>query len=359
MNPEQAPSTLTIAGFTVAQLSAGPSVLGAFSDPHGYLAAFDDAGCALLGANPQAQPADLALVLALDRNTVVGRLGFFAGVAPRGSTVPRVLWLSGFFLQDTYRHSGAGGMLMLRALGARLPLLAAGGPNADLQKIYDSTGFTRLPPLKAWFAFFNSRPLLHRRIPQKLLRALLRPSIDLMVKAHDTWFRRPPSAAISFRPVARFGPELDDKVAKDNSVLIARDHRLLNWVLEYRPSTRGYLLEEAGQVIGYCILGTRASQRSPGSQERWGVLLDYWLARPSPKVMEVLLAFGCQQARAQGADAFLAQASDPALEPAARRLGMLPYGGNLVFYRGGRHRIDPSESWVLTAATADSTLFVD
>lgn len=353
---------LRIAAFTAGEIAANPAVFGELADPYGYVRGLDAQGRAMLATNPCYDPQDLALVLALDGATIVGRLGLYAGPAPQGLGLPRLLWLSGYFLQDRYRASGAGGMLMLRAMSARMPLLAAGGPNADLQRLYDSTGFVRLPPLQGFFFPLTSRPVVTRFAPPGAVRSLARIPAGSLVALYRLWHRPASLRTLQFVAVDRFAPDLDEAQARDPTALFPRDHRLLNWLLAHKPTTRGFLALRGGRPVGYCILGTRQMGRAGEggeSQAVWGMLVDYWLEEPDIPAMDDLLAFARRHFQERGVDAVYCQAADPLLPGSARRAGMLRYGGSLVFYRGGRHRVDPAGPWRLTAATADLSLYVD
>lgn len=354
---------LKIAAFTVADLGDGTRLQG-FEDPHGYLADFRGAGARMLAENPHAEPSDLALILAVDGKRVVGRLGFFAGPAPSGAIDSRVLWLSGYFLQERYLATGAGGMLMLRALSTRMTLLAAGGPNAALQRLYDSTGFRRLPELKGYFRIFNPRLITGRYLQQAWMRVLLRPVVAVLLRLHGLFFRPRLPGGFEFIEVAEFDAGIDAVKPDPATAWFPRSHALLNWILRFRWSTRGFLIRRNGVLAGYCILGARRMARGPAPGEAgamtWGLLVDYRLLPGDAAAMNALVSFSIRHCEALGVDALYCQGSDEALHAACRSYGMVAYGGSLVFLRPGpRWRFDVDRPWLLTAATADVTLYAD
>src|SRR3990172_5821935 len=96
--------------FTIRDLLENKDEIDRLDDPRGYLLSCNDSWIELLKSNPYSQPDDIALILALDRNTVIGRLGFYAGLVSLQGDKDRCFWMSGFFLDESYKKAaGIGG----------------------------------------------------------------------------------------------------------------------------------------------------------------------------------------------------------------------------------------------------------
>lgn len=81
--------------------------------------------------NPQSRPDDVALLVARENGTCVGYLGILPGLLRQEDRFLRVNAFSTWFVEPGVRHSGAGGLLMLKALGLGHHVLACGmGPDS-------------------------------------------------------------------------------------------------------------------------------------------------------------------------------------------------------------------------------------
>ena len=133
---------LSFRKYTIAELRANLESLQLLEDPHGFVRKVDDNFVHLLESNPSASANDLALILCTDGDTIVGRLGLIAGKVCFNGEFQSLYWMAGFFLDEKYRTSGAGGLLLLHALSFSRHLLAAGGPAPNA--IHPLWGTTKL-----------------------------------------------------------------------------------------------------------------------------------------------------------------------------------------------------------------------
>ncbi|MEO5366382.1 MAG: hypothetical protein H7831_08520 [Magnetococcus sp. WYHC-3] len=351
---------LRILDVTVGGVRTAADPFADMEDPRRYLPESPAAWRRWVTENPHARDTDLALILALDGVRVVGRLGLFPGqLALAGHPPGRVLWMDGFFLDPAYLASGAGGMILLRALRARLPLIANGGPAEGTRKLYRSTGFLELGPYRRRLLPLNPTALLDWKLPvlTPLLAPLLRPLWRLGLWG---WRHAPGggSSGLLIREVPRFETETSPLFTGLPGHCFPRDAATLNWVLDCRPALAYHLLRD-GESAGYLLL--RVVDVPGGGPHalpalRVGRVLELFLPGASPGELISLLRFACGVFQDLGADMLECQAYD-ALDAACRRLGMPALGGNRVFFHPGRGvQLDAARPWHLTHGIGDVLL---
>lgn len=127
---------LSVHAFSIQRVADDPQAFAEYDDPHGYFADCDRSWIEMLRTNPHAKLTDLAIVFVVDGNRVVGSLGVYPGRAFVGDEEVPTASLAAFGLQESYRKSGAGGMLLLRVAASHGCLLASGGPGEDPYRLY-------------------------------------------------------------------------------------------------------------------------------------------------------------------------------------------------------------------------------
>ena len=120
--------------YTIRDLSQSPSPLQQFRDPRNFTKPLVGWGLERLRSNPMSRLDDPAVILAIIDNEIIGRLGAFASSTVYEGRRIDTLALSGFDLDETYIQTGAGGVILLRALHWKRPLSVCGGPSANLQR---------------------------------------------------------------------------------------------------------------------------------------------------------------------------------------------------------------------------------
>jgi GNAT superfamily N-acetyltransferase len=380
-------SNLRVQALTIADIP--DDGLARYSDPFGYISRNDAAWVRLLRENPHAQPTDLAILLAVDESNpekpaVVGRLGFYAGpgiIRGAGAGTEekpfRTFWMDGFFLAESHRSSGIGGMIMLQAVAKCKSLFACGGPSEDATKLYKAAGLKELGPLKRWVFFLNGRPPLLKALKNAPLASLAAPFAGIALRgyyylkaarAHRRIYKIPGAYSSAYVRVAQFS-EAIDRLPKPGVSHFPRDSRSLNWAMRHRRIA-GFEIFEGDRLVGYALLKRStldATQHGLGVL-KVGALLDYWLADATPHAKFELARFTIDYFRRDtGAgelpsekgrvDVVEFQVFDPEFDTICKSLGMLHAGGLRVLFRPPPGiTIAPDTKWFFTHASSDMLL---
>jgi GNAT superfamily N-acetyltransferase len=345
-----------IKAYKLRDLAADPSPLDGLSDPHGHISCYGADGLKLLTENPFATCDDLALVLAIHRGQVVGRLGFLSGTAMYdGDTCP-VYWLSGYSVDENYRSSGAGAMLLLQGLATRRALLASGGSSRQAEEVYKRTGFRALGPLRRYVYFYTSRVLVEKYVRNRWLAPILSAVSQPLLNLYNLVMARRPLDILSVEPAAAFGPEIEAVFEGDRRNYFPRTAPQLNWVMRHRK-IEAFKLLSGGRLAGYALL--RVVQAPAGGPHnlpamKCGTILDYYLPEGCAGMKADLLHFCICYFRRAGAEIMECQALDPPMEQECARLGMVQISGFRVFFRPQPAKtLDPSAVWFLPMGTSD------
>lgn len=354
--------TVHLRTYQVGQLRAAIEELEHLEDPHHYVANFLGRGTVdLLEQNPCGRQDDLALILTLDRSTVVGRLGLIAGRVRFNGTENRLHWLSGFFLAREYRETGAGGMMLLAALSFSKHLLASGGPAPETQELYRAAGFTELRRLARFVGFLSARVPVAWLVGEGHLSSLagalaspfVRGGYGLARAALRAYGRGPRPV---FETVGQLPHALDPVLAAAPGNRFPKTVRDLNWVLAHRPALIAHVARRDGRLVGYSLI--RIADQKPGGSHRLpsmrlGSLWDHYICDAGPADQLALIEHLHQVAIRRGAEVVEVQAHDPNLEAVLRRACFVRLGGNRVFYRSP-DRARTGSPWHITHGVADA-----
>lgn len=368
-------STLRVQALTIADIP--DDGLARFADPYGYIARNDASWVRLLRENPHAQPTDLAILLAVDESNpekpaVVGRLGFYAGpgIIRTGTEEKpfRTFWMDGFFLAESHRSSGIGGMIMLQAVARCKSLFACGGPSEDAQKLYKAAGLKELGPLKRWVYFLSGRPPALKALKNFALASIAAPFAGLALRVYYAMKGAGKKPSVNFTPVNEFSEAFDD-LAPSAASRFPRDSRSLNWAIRHRRIA-AFEIRDGNRLVGHALLKRSildASQHGLG-RLTVGALLDYSLSDATPKNKRDLVLFtlnhfkhdrgdGDLQSERGRVDVVEFQVFDPELDTICKSLGMLHAGGLRVLFRPPPGiAIAPDTNWFFTHASSDMLL---
>ncbi len=103
--------------------------------------------------NPQAEPDDVALQVALHENRCVGYHGLLPGLLIYKDTVSKIYWLVTFYLDAAFRGKGCGKRLVSEIQNTNVDLVTTGITEAAAG-VYRSAGFQQLGELP----YFQLRP---------------------------------------------------------------------------------------------------------------------------------------------------------------------------------------------------------
>jgi hypothetical protein len=350
--------------FTLDQVAGDPTLLAKFEDPDKFVASCGEQWIQRLKSNPHATGSDPVLVLALDGQRVVGRLGMSAGAGMYKGQPFRTFWMEAFFLNSNYVSTGVGGLILLRSISACKSLLACGAPSATAEKLYQACGVAKIATLKRHVYFYRAKPIIQRlrwlRLGRRFLASAALPVLRLYYSARSWFLCR--ATPLRFCPVERFDARLDELLAGQTGNFFPRGSHDLNWAMSCRQ-IRAFEIFRADQLIGYCLL-TRG-QTSGGVHQlpemSLGSLLDYYLSTApgdSPAVARAdksaLLRFAVEYFRKAAVDLFECQVFDDQFAQLCRAMGMIHVGGLRVFFRPPPGiRFDAQDPWSLTSATSD------
>jgi GNAT superfamily N-acetyltransferase len=353
---------LLIVSHTIGELSSDPRLLDRYRDPSGYIRQFDAAWVSLLRENPAATVDDVAIILAVDDDVAVGHLGMYAGAASVRGKVYRTFWLSGFFLNPDYVHTGAGGLLLLRALAHWRCLALCGGPRADTVALYKRMGFQELGPLRRYVYFYRPEVIIKKVLRKCSAYVFLSPMVSVLLRTYYGAKRLGGSPEnLSFRRVEAFDESLDALMARRDGKFFPRDSKTLNWVLKHRSHVSGFQLVRDDAMAGYVLV--RQSREPASGPPHYvpamtlGTLLDYYDAGDRLANRLAILDWCIPHFQSRKADVFEVQSKDPAMWKACVRRGMVKIGGNKVMFRPPAGvDITPLDAWRLTLAEGDVIL---
>ena len=233
--------------FTIAQFVADPTLLGRYDDPSKRLQYCDEAWFEKLISNPLATPEDVAIVVALDGNTVVGHIGLYAGLISIDGCRERIFFGQGFGIEAPYRMTAAGAMLLLKALRAGGCLLTSGTPDENCRKLYDAARFENLGMLRRFAYFYRATPIVHKLVASSRLAgplaALVQPALRLYNRLKSGPIRG--EFRHEYRAVSTFDESIDSLIFSEKRMHFPREARTLNWILKHRSGS-GFQIYRGG-----------------------------------------------------------------------------------------------------------------
>lgn len=347
-----------IRAFKLEDLQRDACEFDVYSDPNEFLSSFRNNPC-LVFDNPNAQKEDIALIIALDGQIVVGRLGLYPGKIVYNGKVTKVYWLSEFSLKDEYRATGAGGMLLLKALSLKMPLLACGAPSGELEEVYLKVGFKRLGPLKRYIYFYDAEGIARRYIPVAFVAQMVSGLITRALACYYRLKRGTRRHELTYRGVSDFDKAITQLFSAETRNRCEKDFQTLNWVLKHNRA-EAFEIYETDELVGYCIVKTMkfTLEGSYGPLDmKLGTLLDYYVKYAKPEVLEDLLMFCVDHFSRRGLDIFEFQLCEEEFGEVCNQHGLIQLGGNRVFYRSGTGgELQNNQAWFLTHGTADAIL---
>ena len=347
---------------TIGDFLSKPFILFNYADPLGLTRSHYTGGIQLLGSNPWAKPDDPALILAFDGDTIIGRLGGYAGYARYGGRAERVMCLSGFVLNKDYVSSGAGGIILLYALKWGMPLSVCGGPSPQLHKVYSRAGFINLCPLQRFLYFYTFGVIAARYAKNRVLTDALKIVSDPLLKLYYAVRSRVPSQAFIFRGVTSFNHELDSMIGGEAKNCFPKSAAVLNWAMKHR-TLHAFEIRRGQILTGYCLLKRftlQANEMHHLPQMTVGTLLDYYIADDSAEAKFSIVSFAVNFFKGLDVDVFECQVSDAGMAQSCGCLGMIHIGGYKMFFKPAPGvKLKDREPWFLTLATGDMLIMDD
>ncbi len=350
--------SLEIRTYTVEQAMQDRGLFAGLADPNGFLKPCDDQWFSLVAKNPHQQADDLAMVLAIDGEKVVGRLGFFAAQVRINGVVHRTHWTDGFFLDPRYKSSGAGAMILLRSMSSCKSICAAGGPDESAQKLYKASGFKYLGAMRRFAYFYDPRVITATLFGDKSYRGLA--SLFVPVGLWAYYLIKPTGKpTLQFNEVESFNDDLNAVLSTQTENSMVRDVASLNWILEHRQAYP-FELRYDGKLVGYLLL-KKYHHKGGGKRNvpavDVGCILDYYVEPGLKALVSDLVRFGIQFFKDKQVALFEFNVFDPDLAITCKKFGMKDWEGTLAFVKPPPGvKIDSESRWFLTPGAADMIL---
>ena len=345
--------------YTIEELTSDQRLLDKHDDRFGYFASPNWDWRRGLVENPSAEKEDLAIIIALCGNTIIGRLGLWAGkVVIDGVPVPMFL-LALFQLHENYRTTGVAGMMLLRARSHSRCLIAAGPVPPDVQKIYRAAGFRELGPLRRYVYFYNTSVILRTFLRISWLASALSFPTTPILKLYYLLRPKRANSSLEFRPVAEFGKHIDALPREGN--YFQRDSATLNWVLATDQKKYAFEVYRDGNICGYCMLrvADADAQETPRRlpQMRVGSLMDYYIYGAVKADLAALVKHCVHFFSYHNVDVFECFTKDEVLADVCSSRGMIVVGGFRGLFSSPRGSSSPlTEPWHLTQGEGDVIL---
>jgi len=216
-------------------------------------------------ANPVADGDDVGLLVAFLDDRCVGYLGLLPVALSVDGERRKVLSLSTFYVDPAARRSGAGGLLLMRAVGLELDVFVAGF-SEESGKVYAALGFTASEPLTfltlrldallpvSFLLAKVSRTLRLRGLtaPARLAAAGRRLAVATLDRALRPFTlalvgraARRQSSRVVAEPISHVSPELAGR-ATETGVRLVRDAEVINWMID-----APWITDEPGPELAY------------------------------------------------------------------------------------------------------------
>lgn len=347
--------------FRIQDFVANPQVLAEYDDPLGYVAPCTPRWIELLASNPFAQPTDLAMVVAIDGNKIVGRLGFYAAEVSLAGQRYKTYLQQAFFLDPDYRSTGAGSMLLLPAISSLKCLTGMGNSAPATVALCERLGFSTVARLRRFVHFYRTDSLMQTYLRQR------------HVAKAASWLANPvwrfvsrfrargagPRRHFNYRPVQQFNESIDRLIADEKRPFFPRGAAALNWIMKFGPLD-AFTIHEGDRLLGYCLLQKFARVAVPQRHLPAmivGRLADYYLPADDLDAKRYLHQFAIDYFSERSVELLECQVYDAGLPEICQQLGMFEIGGMVVVFRPPRDS-EPTNphDWFLTFGTGDILL---
>lgn len=347
---------LRLVSYTIGELTEDLAVLGQYRDPYEYVKEISPGLWRDLTTNPSAQAGDLAIILFLDGDAVVGRLGMWASEVAVGGVQSRTYWLSDFVLHEDYRDTGGGGMMLLKAVSHSASLVAAGAIPPAVQELYVAAGFEELGPLRRYVYFYTPKVIFRTFLRVPFLSSALSIVAAGPLKAYYRLKRKGHKTSLEFRPVESFSDNIDDLPRHGN--YFPKSSTRLNWILAYRDNAFGVEVFRNGQICGYCLYRTALAdaQSEPRRlpEMKVGTLLDFYIEGATLEDKMALIDYSVGFFKPKQMEIFECQGKDEDLIAVCSSRGLVKIGGFRVLFRPTpKQRGTNEDNWHITQGEGD------
>jgi len=347
---------LRMVSYTIGELTEDLAVLRRYRDPYGYIEAISPGLWRDLTTNPLADAGDIAVILFLDGDAVVGRLGMWASEVAVGGVHSRNFWLSDFELHEDYRDSGGGGMMLLKAISHSASLVAAGAIPPAVQELYAATGFQELGPLQRYVYFYTPMVIFKTFLRVPFLPSILSVFAAGPLRAYYRLKRRGQNPGLEFRLVESFSENIDGLTRNEN--YFPKSSARLNWILADRDRAYGVEVYRDGQICGYCVYRTALADAQTEPRQlpkmKVGSLLDFYVEGATYEEKLSLIDYSVGFFKPMQMEIFEFQCKDEDLIAICSARGLVKVGGFRVLFRSTpKQRWANEDAWHITQGEGD------
>lgn len=198
--------------------------------------------------NPYADDTDVGLLVAYVKDECVGYLGIMPGLLRSGGRLWKVYWISTWYVAPEYRKTGAGALLIMKALGLGYDL-AVTEMSPEAANVYSGFGFKRLRTLEYYALQLNclNGVWLAARIVRKLLQIV---GIGWEIQKKGGAFSR-----CIYRPVLNilYGMVLNGTKAKADNIVYKEVGEIPECVEQYTDEGIGDHFYRSREVINWML----------------------------------------------------------------------------------------------------------
>ncbi len=173
--------------------------------------------------NPCAQPEDIVLLVAYNRNKCIGYHGLLPGWLKHDGRLSRVYWATTFYVAEEFRGQGIGKLLIEKIKALNIDF-AVTGMTLAAEKAYLNAGLKPLGPIEFYrlhFEKFYRVKFLYRMSKRFLYHQWLGRQTGDLQEFH-------------YQPVNHISTALkNNKACRDDCAVFHRDIELINWMLSY------------------------------------------------------------------------------------------------------------------------------
>lgn len=201
--------------------------------------------------NPQAEPEDLAMLVALHANRCVGYHGLLPGSVKTKAGVSKIYWLVSFYLDPAFRGRGYGKRLVSEIINTRVDLVTT-GITAAAAGVYRSMGFRQLGELP------------YCRLQVEDAGFFTTALQNLKSRAKE----------FTVKPVKRLAEKFETAAAQRESIVsFQRDIQTINWMIQNpwvisrphaRPDVSQYYFSRVRDLFEFVALAIFASDGITG-----------------------------------------------------------------------------------------------
>jgi hypothetical protein len=297
-------------------------------------------------SNPFSGPDDPAQIIGLIGNRVVGRMDLLPGQLSLRGAPTRILYASMLFVEEEFRHTGIGLMILMK-IAALNPIVGACGISQMIAPVYEKLRWTNFA-LPRMVLVRRSRAVIETKIKSKLLARIVAAVVDtglalqrlvlwtiLAVRARGLRLEEAPTMPAAFEDLLK---PRSDEIAPIHSIA------WYNWLLANRfddsPKLRRRLMivsDWANKPVAFFLVRSRFYESATQRQLRnitFGSVQDWKIFEPGAISLFMLVVLAVKTLCKDCSDAVEIPTFEPGLMVSLKRFVFLQVGSLNFLFRG-------------------------